>query len=98
MSIGNIASIISSVLVIISFILSIRKLGGKLKNIVNGQQCQLRSDITAIYYRHSDFDEPTLREYERKNLDDLYDAYKALGGNHYVDDIYKTMREWRVTK
>lgn len=98
MSIGNIASIISSVLVIISFILSIRKLGGKLKNIVNGQQCQLRSDITAIYYRHSDVDEPTLREYERKNLDDLYDAYKALGGNHYVDDIYKTMRDWRVTK
>ena len=98
MSIGSIASLISSGLVIVGFAVSMWKLGGKLKNIVNGQQCQLRSDITAIYYRHSDADEPTLREYERKNLDDLYDAYKALGGNHYVDDIYKVMREWRVTK
>lgn len=72
------------------------KLWKKLKAISEGQQCQLRSDITSIYYRHSDEETPTLREYERKNLDDLYEGYKALGGNHFIDDLYGKMREWRV--
>ena len=60
------------------------------------QQCQLRNDITAIYYRHCGEETPALREYERKNLDDLYGGYKALGGNHFIDDLYHAMRDWRV--
>lgn len=68
----------------------------KVKNVVEGQVCLLRSEITAIYYKHGSAVEPVLREYERKNLDDLYEGYKALGGNHFVDDIYRDMREWRV--
>ena len=72
------------------------KLWKKLRAISEGQQCQLRNDITAIYYRHCGEDVPSLREYERKNLDDLYGGYKALGGNHFIDDLYHTMRDWRV--
>ena len=64
--------------------------------IIKALQCLLRHDITGIYYKHLDEQAPTLREHERKNLDDLYDGYKALGGNHYIDDIYKEMREWKV--
>lgn len=67
-----------------------------LKNIVLGQQCVLRSEITHTYYSHVDEESPALREYERKNLDDLFAGYKALGGNHFVDDIYNTMRKWHV--
>ena len=64
--------------------------------IVRALQCLLRHDITGIYYKHADEQSPTLREYERKNLDDLYDGYHAIHGNHFVDDIYKEMREWKV--
>lgn len=70
----------------------------KLKKIGAGQQCQLRNDITAIYYKHCDEKEPTLREYERKNLDLLNEAYKALDGNNYIDDLYSIMRHWKVSK
>ena len=76
----------------------LRKLWKKLRAIADGQQCQLRSDITDIYYRHCEEARPTLREYERNNLDELYVGYKALGGNHYVDDLYATMRDWHVAK
>lgn len=68
----------------------------KLKKIAEGQQCQLRNDITAIYYKHCDEQTPILREYERKNLDSLVAAYKALEGNNYIDDLYDAMRHWRV--
>lgn len=76
----------------------ISRLFKKIKAISEGQQCQLRNDITGIYYRHNEEARPTLREYERKNLDDLYEGYKALGGNHYVDDLYDKMRNWNISK
>ena len=66
------------------------------KEIKDSQLCQLRSDITAIYYKHIDDEIPTLREYERKNLDDLYAGYHTMRGNHFIDDIYDTMRTWKV--
>ena len=61
-----------------------------------GVQCLLRSRIREIYYHHSDEQEPHIREYERQDLDDLYAGYKALGGNHFVDDLYEKMRHWKV--
>lgn len=71
----------------------------KIKDIADAQKCQLRSDILSIYYKHCDEDEPTLREYERKNLDALYAAYEVLHGNTFVSDIYNDeMRHWRVIR
>lgn len=97
MSLAMIVSLCSNVVAILGFAASIVGVFKRLHSIANGQQSQLRSDITAIYYKHVDEDTPTLREYERKNLDDLFAAYKALKGNHFVDDIYSTMRNWKVT-
>lgn len=68
----------------------------KISAIAEGQKCLLRSKIMDIYYKHCDDDEPTLREYERKNLDSLYLAYAGLHGNTFVEDIYQEMRHWRV--
>lgn len=85
--IGTLAGVLSAVVNIFR----------KLKEIIDGQLCELRSDITAIYYRHVDEEEPTLREYERQNLDALYHGYTALGGNHFIKDIYEKMRGWKVT-
>lgn len=72
------------------------RLWRKLRHMANGQTCLLRSEITEIYYKYADSVDPVLREYQRKNLDDLYQGYKALGGNHYIDDIYEDMRHWKV--
>jgi hypothetical protein len=49
-----------------------------------------------MYYSHCDEEEPALREYERKDLDDLYAGYHTLHGNHFIDDLYNKMRNWKV--
>lgn len=72
------------------------KLWKNIKAESNGVQCLLRCSIREIYYKHADEATPTIREYERQDLDDLYEGYKVLGGNHFVDDLYKTMRGWKV--
>lgn len=95
-SIHSVAGLIGDVIVILGVFGVLLSFYKKLKLIALGQQCQLRRDITEIYYRHCDEETPTLREFERKSLDDEYDAYKALKGNHFIDDIYGIMREWRV--
>ena len=73
-----------------------RKFSQKFAKIMNGQMCELRTDITAIYYKHVDEAEPALREYERQNLDEFFEAYEALKGNTFVKDIYNKMRTWKV--
>lgn len=93
----SVSGIISNIIVILGVFATLRAYYKKLKLIALGQQCQLRSDITSVYYRHVEEATPTLHEYERKNLDDLFEAYKALGGNHFVDDIYQKMRGWKVS-
>lgn len=90
--------IIGYIITVLGFLGILTAFWKKLKKIAEGQQCQLRSDITAIYYRHCDDATPVLREYERKNLDALVEAYKALGGNNYIDDLYGHMRQWKVNK
>jgi len=64
--------------------------------IIKALQCLLRHEITSIYYRHVDEEHPTLRQYERKNLDELYEGYDTIHGNTFVKDIYTEMRRWKV--
>ena len=96
MSIPQIVAYVGYASVLLGVVGSLIKVTKILKDLIVGQQCELRSEITAIYYKHVDELEPTLREYERKNLDDLYAGYKALKGNHFIDDLYNKMREWKV--
>lgn len=65
------------------------------KEIREGQRCLLRSEIVRIYYRHHD--DQKLKEYEFKNMDQCYDAYKALGGNSFIDKIHDEMKDWDIT-
>lgn len=62
--------------------------------IREGQRCLLRSEIVRIYYRHKADNE--LKEYEFRNLEECYKAYKALGGNSFIDHIYAEMQEWDI--
>ena len=62
--------------------------------IREGQRCLLRADIVGIYYSHKETKK--LREYEYQHLEHCYDAYKALGGNSFIDHIYAEMQEWEI--
>jgi len=64
------------------------------KALREGQRCLLRSEIVRLYYRHHD--DRKLREYEFKNMEQCYHAYKALDGNSFIDRIYGEMQEWDI--
>lgn len=64
------------------------------KRIVEGQRCQLRTAMLHTYYDCKD--SKTIRQYERENFDKLYIAYKKLGGNSFIDDIYEKIRSYAV--
>lgn len=65
-----------------------------IKKIANGTRCQLRSEMLRIYYRNHDA--KTIRQYEYQNFVELYDAYKALHGNSFIDEIYEKIKEWEI--
>lgn len=56
----------------------------------------LRHHITDIYYRY--LDEQQIPAYEKENLIGLFDAYCALKGNHYVEEIVREIMLWDVVK
>ena len=64
------------------------------EKIIDGQRCLLRSSMLQTYYRHADTE--TIRQYEYENFIKEYDAYKALNGNSFIDDIYKEVRTWKI--
>ena len=62
--------------------------------LINGQKCQLRSEMLQIYYHNRD--SKTIRQYEYENFVMLYEAYKALKGNSFIDKIYSEIKKWEV--
>ncbi len=62
--------------------------------IANGTKCQLRSEMLRIYYHHKESEK--IRQYEYENFVFLYEAYKALRGNSFIDKIYKEVSTWEV--
>ena len=73
--------------VITPVIISVRKISG-------GTKCQLRSEMLRIYYHHRE--KRVIRQYEYENFVMLYEAYKALKGNSFIDKIYNEVKEWEV--
>ena len=65
-----------------------------IKKIANGTKCQLRSEMLRIYYHNHQ--SGTIRQYEYENFVALYEAYKALGGNSFIDKIYAEVKTWEV--
>lgn len=64
------------------------------KKIANGTKCQLRSEMLRIYYHNRDG--KTIRQYEYENFIYLYEAYKALKGNSFIDRIYSDVKTWKI--
>lgn len=72
----------------------IKTLVKKVKDVVEGIRGHLRSDMVSIYYHN--VDAGTIRQYELQNFLMIYDAYKALGGNSFIDEIHETVMTWKV--
>lgn len=64
------------------------------KKISNGTKCQLRSEMLRIYYHHSET--KVIRQYEYENFVMLYEAYKSLKGNSFIDKIYAEVKTWEI--
>ena len=73
--------------VIIPVIVSIRK-------IATGTKCQLRSEMLRIYYHNRESGK--IRQYEFENFVMLYEAYKALKGNSFIDKIHSEVESWEI--
>ena len=65
-----------------------------IKKIIEAQKCQLRSDMLRIYYHNHE--DKTIRQYEYENFVFLYEAYKALKGNSFIDKIYGEIKTWEI--
>lgn len=88
--VGLVASLISLFTIIFGYIKNLKK-------IREGMKAMLRSEIEHAYYKHAE--DKTLKEYERKNIDSLYQAYHdGLHGNSFCTDIYEEMRDWKITR
>lgn len=64
------------------------------KKITDAQKCQLRSDMLRIYYNNKETKQ--IRQYEYENFVFLYEAYKALKGNSFIDKIYNEIKTWEI--
>ena len=80
-------SIASALAVLISFF----RVG---KRYVEGQRCLLRTVIKSTYYEHRE--DKKIPEHDLENFVLCYEAYKALGGNSFVDILYKEVSSWDV--
>ena len=61
-----------------------------------GERCLLRSEMLRIYYQY--LETKKIRQYEFENFIKLYQAYKALGGNSFIDEIYNEVTTWTVVR
>ena len=91
MTIGTITALVGEVValvgVIVPVIVSVRKIGA-------GTRCQLRREMLRIYYHNREREE--IRQFELENFIMLYEAYKALKGNSFIDKIYEEVLSWKV--
>ena len=47
-----------------------------------------------IYYGNRE--KGIIRQYEYENFVKLYEAYKALRGNSFIEKIYKEVQKWEI--
>ena len=88
---GGLSTIIAAMVLLVK---PLRERVFGLKTMLDGQKCQLRADILNTYYRGRE--SRTIRQYERENTDMEYEAYKAMGGNSFIDDVYQEIKKWEV--
>lgn len=84
MDITTIATLVAEIGVLLGVIIPVIV---SITKISNGTKCQLRSEMLRIYYKN--IESGKIRQFEYENFVMLYEAYKALKGNSFIDKIYK---------
>jgi hypothetical protein len=87
----TITTIIAEISVLIGIIVPMYK---KMKKISEGTKCHLRQDLLDVYYHNKD--DGKVRQYEYENFVMTYEAYKALGGNSFMDKIYAEVETFEI--
>lgn len=63
---------------------------------MEGQKCLLRSEMLKTYYKYIECKE--IKQYEFENYIKLYEAYKSLGGNSFIDEINEEIHKWKIIR
>ena len=82
---------LSEIIALISFMIPIIRW---VRKIADGTRCQLRNEMLHIYYHNRE--KQIIRQYEYENFVFLYEAYKALKGNSFIDKIYEEVHSWEI--
>lgn len=91
---NEVTALIALIMEFISFATLVMAIFAWVRKLTNGQKCQLRSEMLRIYYHNREA--RTIRQYEYENFVFLYEAYKALKGNSFIDKIYSEVKEWEI--
>ena len=59
-------------------------------------KCLLRSNITSKYYVYNEMG--SIPIYEKENIDYMFEQYKLMGGNSYVERIVKEINDLPIKK
>lgn len=93
MNLTTVATLIAEIGVLLGVIIPVIV---SIKKISDGTKCQLRSEMLRIYYNNRESGK--MRQYEFENFVMLYEAYKALKGNSFIDKIYEEVRSWEIIR
>ena len=91
MNISNLAALVTETGVLLATVAAVI---ATCRLLIRGLRCLMRSQMLETYYHNVESE--TIRQYELENFIKLYEAYKALKGNSFIDEIYKTVRTWKV--
>ena len=91
MDLTTVATLITEVGVLVGVIVPVVV---NIKKISTGTKCQLRSEMLRIYY--ANIKTGQIRQYEYENFVMLYEAYKALKGNSFIDKIMEEIHELEI--
>lgn len=73
----------------------VKKLSSRDKAVEEGIRCLLRGEITRAYQRHVIDGRPMTLEC-RRQLDEIWKAYKGLDGNGTGDAMYQELCEMQI--
>lgn len=94
----QICSLITSLAAAIAILVKpIRKKLFGMKAIEEGQRCMMRAEMLSIYYAGKDAGNK-VRQYDFESFVLLYAAYKALGGNSFIDEINDKVKKMEVVQ
>ena len=95
--ITQIASCITALVAALSVLIKpIRERLFQSKRSIEGEKCLLRSEMLRIYYKN--LNSKVIHQFEMENFLKLYDAYKALGGNSFIEEVHEEVSKWTIIK